>query len=191
MPVSKQPKLVTVPDNREGKRAVKRAAKKAPAPTQAPEGMGAVRGAPQAHESYAPSTWGSDNHFELTTPSGQKCLCKPLSIEDLMAMGLLETINALSGIVESEVLPKAKGQPTVNMTKLMADPSQLMPVLAMVNRIICAAVVAPEVYPIADESGAPAERVQGRVYVDSIPITDRFAIFNEVTGGLDKFASFR
>lgn len=172
-------------------RATKRAAAKAaPAPTQGAAEPRAERGAPQAPDSYSASVWGTTNQFELTVPSGQKCLVHQLSIERLIEMGLLEAINSLSGIVEQEVIPKAgpSATPTVDMTKLLADTSKLTRVLEVVNVIVVEAVDAPALASVP-EPGEP--RVNGVVYVDSIGLTDRFAIFSEVTGGLDGLAAFR
>lgn len=169
-------------------RAAKRAAPSVAKSTPAPVKARAQRGAPQAPETYSASGWGAEVQFELTTPSGKKCLAHELSIERLIEMGLLETINSLSGIIESEVLPQASGQPQVDMKKMMANGEQLVGVLGLVNVIICEAVDAPVVHPVPEAGEA---RVVGNVYVDSIPLTDRFFLFNEVTGGLDSLAAFR
>jgi hypothetical protein len=173
------------PTARQQKRA---AAKKAtPAPKQAPESTGAVRGAPQAPSAYSASTWATTAQFEITCPSGQKCLAHQLTIERLMEMGLLEAINSLSGIVEQEMIPRT-GAPNVDMTKLLSDAPKLLQVMSLVNEVVVEAVDAPEVHPVPPSGEA---RVPGLVYIDSIGMVDRFAIFSEVTGGLGDLAAFR
>jgi hypothetical protein len=165
-------------------------ARKAAKSTPAAKTARAQRGAPQSEEAYAASSWGTVVSFELTTPSGQKCRAHEMSIERLIEMGLLEAINSLSGIVEMETLPKG-GPPAVDMAKLLANTDQLIEVMALVNVIVCEAVEAPKVHPVIDEDGNPVKRIDGLVYVDSIPMTDRFFLFGEVTGGLESLASFR
>lgn len=170
-------------------RAAKRAAPKA---ATAPKTAKAQRAAPQAPSTYTASTWGAANNFELTTPSGQTCLCRDLPLEELMEAGLLDTINGLSGIVDLEVLPQAQGQPpAVDMAKVMQNGEALLSVLALVNTIVCMGVVAPEIHPIVDGEGNRVKKESGLVYVDSIPAPDRMFLFNELTGGLEQLAAFR
>lgn len=189
MPASKATKAMAagtqVPKAPTARETARKAAKAAPAAR-------AQRAAPQGADAYAASTWGTEATFELTTPSGQKCLARELSIEALMEMGLLDTINSLGGIVDLEVLPSAKGQPpAVDMAKIMGNAEALLRVMALVNKIVVAGVVAPEVHAIIDEEGEPVVREKGRTYVDSIPVGDRMFLFNELTGGLESLAAFR
>lgn len=164
-----------------------RAARRAPAAKKAQR---VQRGAPQAPEAYKATQWGAGpSEFDVTCPSGQKALVRSLDIMRLMDMGLLDRLNGLSGIINTQVLPKAKGQrvPEVDVNELMKNADGLREVLALVDTVICEAVVLPEVYAnVPDE-----ERVEGRVYADSIGLEDKFFIFNEVTGGLDQLANFR
>lgn len=168
-------------------RAAKRAA---PKTDQTAQNARLERRAPQDQSAYAASAWGAQTQFEVTTPSGQKCLCRELTVERLIEMGLLQAINSLEGIVANQVLPKAEGKPTVqvNMAELVQNADKLTAVLELVNTIVVEAVVAPKIYAVP-EGGE--ERVNGLVYVDSIGMTDRFAIFGEVTGGLESLAQFR
>lgn len=168
---------------REAKRA-------APKGTQAPQNDRLERRAPQEPSAYAASAWGTQTQFEVTTPSGQMCLCRELTVERLIEMGLLQAINSLESLVGNQVLPKAEGQPVVqvDMGELMANPEKLTAVLDLVNTIVVEAVVAPQIYPVPAEG---EQRVNGLIYVDSIGMTDRFAIFGEVTGGLENLSQFR
>jgi hypothetical protein len=175
------------PSAREQRRDTERTATKS---TPAAQKERLVRGVPQDPENYAASVWGTQTAFEVTTPSGQKCLVRELTVERLIEMGLLELINSLESIVSNDVLPKVGGEqaPTVDMNQLMKDPSKLMRVLDLVNTIVCEAVVAPKVHQVPADG---ASRVQGQVYVDSIGMEDRFALFGEVTGNLEGLATFR
>lgn len=176
----------------------KAAQKRAPRSTQGAEKPAkAGRGTPQAPEAYTPTTWAQGtSSFELTCPSGQTCLAKELDIMRLMELGLLDRINGLSGIVNSQIVPKAKGQrvPEVDVTELLRNKDGLREIMMLVDTIVCEAVVAPKVHPTLDEDGLPIpheERKPERVYADSIRLTDKFFIFNEVTGGLEQLAAFR
>lgn len=170
-----------------GARAAKRAASSS---AQADQNDRLVRGAPQAPDSYSASAWGTQTTFEVTVPSGQTCLCRELTVERLIEMGLLQAINSLQGIVTNNVLPSAEGKPgvQVDMASLIQNADKLTAVLELVNTIVCEAVVAPVVHPVPE---AGSERVNGVVYVDSISMTDRFALFGEVTGNLDSLSTFR
>jgi hypothetical protein len=112
-----------------------------------------------------------------------------MDIMRLMELGLIDRINGLSGIVNTQVIPKAKGQrvPEVDIAELMKNKDGLREIMLLVDTIVCEAVVAPEVHPNVPQS----ERVKGLVYVDSVRMADKFFIFNEVCGGLDQLASFR
>lgn len=188
MPASKATKAMAAGTQVPKAPTARKAAKAAPA---APKAR-AQRAAPKLAEMYTASTWGTGATFELTTPSGQRCLARDLSIETLMEMGLLDTINSLSGIVDLEVLPSAKGQPpAVDMAKIMGNAEALLRVMALVNKIVIAGVVAPEVHPIIDDEGEAVVKQKGLTYVDSIPVGDRMFLFNELTGGLESLAAFR
>ena len=196
MPSSKASK--TVGAARVAGEQAQRATKARPRSTQSDEQPArGHRGTPQAPEAYTPTTWGQDvTSFELTCPSGQKCLAKELDIMRLMELGLLDRINGLSGIVNAQMLPKARGQrvPEVDVNELLRNKDALIEVMALVNSIVCESVVAPHVWPIVDEDGLPIpdeERKPERIYVDSVRLTDKFFIFNEVTGGLEQLAAFR
>lgn len=169
----------------------RKASKSAPIPTQSDEHTPAVRRAPQDPSAYAVTAWG-DSNFELTTPGGQTCLVRELGIEGLIEMGLLDTLNGLAGIVANETLPKS-GPPAqqFDMKALMKDPHQLVTLIELLNKVVVAAVVAPRIHAVVDQNGQPVEKEIGKVYVDSIPLEDRMFLFTELTGGLDKFASFR
>lgn len=189
MPSSKKTQAIVpgAPAKAPSARAVKRATAKS---TPAAQNDKLVRGAPQDPSAYAASAWGGRNEFEVTVPSGQKCLCKELSVERLIEMGLLQAINSLEGLVANQVLPGAQGQRTiqVDMASLVQNADKLTAVLELVNTIVCEAVGAPVVHAVPPLGEA---RVQGLVYVDSIDLTDRFALFSEVTGNLESLSSFR
>ena len=176
-------------------RAVRRTAAKAtPAAQKAAKGK---RAPAQPASAYTPTTWGQQTQgFEIECPSGQKCLAKELDIMRLIELGLLDRINGLTGIVNSQVVPKAKGQrvPEVDVASILQNKDGLREIMLLVDTIVCEAVIAPEVFPVIDEDGVPIpddEREPDRIYTDSIRLTDRFHIFNEVTGGLDQLAAFR
>jgi len=165
-------------------------ARKAAKATQSAAKTAPARQAPQPASAYQATTWGQGTEgFELTCPSGQKCLAKELDIMRLIELGLLDRINGLSGIVNSQVVPKAKGQrvPEVDVASILQNKDGLREIMLLVDTIVCEAVLAPEVY----ENVPNDERVVGRIYADSVRLTDKFHIFNEVTGGLEQLAAFR
>ena len=190
MPSSNRTKATAAAATAPREPSTREVARKAAKATQKAAKAAPARTAPQDPSSYQPTTWGQQTEgFEITCPSGQKCLAKELDIMRLIELGLLDRINGLSGIVNSQVLPQAKGQrvPEVDVKSLLENKEGLREIMLLVDTIVVEAVIAPEVY----ENVPDSERKPERIYADSIRITDKFHIFNEVTGGLDQLAAFR
>lgn len=160
------------------------------------------------------SSWknNSKKPRDITLPSGETCRIRgAMGITDLITEGVLDSMDALTGIVATKTIPKAQGRPVkVSTQDIMSDPAKFKELLRTVDKIACYAVLEPEIVtnlrpivdangqPVTGEDGKPAfqeipvdERDEDLIYVDQIPETDRFEIMNLCMGGLKGLATFR
>lgn len=161
-----------------------------------------------------PAAWGASPYTDLDLPSGGKIQAKRLGLEDIIAAGLIEEFDALTPTVEEKVVGPAKGKkpqdrakkkPTkaeqdkaagLNFFKDKNTANTLLRVLAL---MLPQVVIQPKIYPHMEQVGndwqviPPAERIEGIVYVDSIPLEDQMHIFGWAMSGLDteKLQQFR
>lgn len=139
----------------------------------------------KSKDPYAPTAW-AQSEYDFVTPSGQRCLLRPLDQQALLQAGILDKATRLPGIVADEVIAKAEGQPP-KLNKI-PNAEQLGDLFGIVDIIVTMAVVKPEILPVPTDGG---QRVQGAVYVDSIRLSDRMAIMEEALGEVKKLDSFR
>lgn len=147
-------------------------------------------------DKYAPTSWGREHTCDLTVPSGQLCEVRRPGITGLIKAGLLDSLDALTGLVQTEHIDRVEPSPDgekrkielADMADLMKDPQRLEVAMKLVERVVCYVVVQPRL-ALPPEEGA--EREQGVVYVDSVDIEDQFFIFNFVLGGTEDLTAFR
>lgn len=171
----------------------------APSPSQVPgsfqfQGPATPPGpeqVPVEKDPYAPVVWG--NLEDFTCPSGQRCALRPVDLGSLLTTGLLEKINALTGVVEADLIRPAQGLPPINVEKILEDPSRTAELLTIIDKVVAGVVARPSLLPSYDAEGFITEdcREMGRVYVDSVPLRDRIAIFHKSLQGLEELKSFR
>jgi hypothetical protein len=133
---------------------------------------------------YAPVVWGGAE-YDYRTPSGQLCRLRRLPIEELAKKGILNQISRLPGLT-AELVTKSQGLPPEKQE--MPTDEHISVITEVVNKLTPIVVVAPKVWPLPEDG---EERVDGRVYVDSIDFTDRVAIMHRVVGPLTGLDSFR
>jgi hypothetical protein len=166
-----------------------------PFPSQPVPGATEVRyaePAPAPQDPYAPTSWGQFKDFRC--PSGQRCALRPMDIKDLFQMGLLEKLNALSGVVDQEAIRPAEGLAALDIKKIMSDPQQYVQLLDLIDKIVVYLVAKPAILPASDEEGNPIpheKRKTGFVYVDTVSFPDKMAIFEESMKGVANMTSFR
>ena len=164
-----------------------------------------------------PAAWGASPYTDMDLPSGGRIQAKRLGLEDIIAAGLIEEFDALTPTVEEKVVGPAKGKkpqdrkakkPTkaeqakanaesgLNFFKDKNTANTLLRVLAL---MLPQVVIQPKIYPHMEQVGndwqviPPSERIEGLVYVDSIPLEDQMHIFSWAMSGLDteKLQQFR
>lgn len=138
---------------------------------------------------YAPTVWGSKAKGEdLLCPSGQTCRVLKSGPQQLVAAGVLESMDALTGIVQNELIPQAEGRPKVDAAKLAKNPAALTKMLDMADKVVVHSVLEPKVHPTP---GPDEERDESKIYTDMIDIEDKFFIMQFAMGGVKDFEQFR
>lgn len=141
---------------------------------------------PESTDRYAPTTWGQLDE-ELTVSSGQICRVKKLDFVDLMASGLMDQLNTLSGVVDKNI-KKGEGAPPIDPMKMMADKRTARQMATLISQVVCMVVTAPIVEMPPED---PEKRVVGVVYADTVGLVDKMDIFSHAMGGLSELEAFR
>lgn len=155
-----------------------------------------------AHDASEPDDGGED----ITCPSGQTCrvMVTP-GIRGLVKLGVLDNMDSLSALVETEVVgprqgkaPKTKGagakvtagdKSRAQVKDLLGDPKSFTDAMDMVDKVVVAVVLDPPVLPAPEEG---EERKAGAVYVDRhIRDIDKMFIFNHAVAGVRDLEDFR
>jgi hypothetical protein len=155
-----------------------------PSPTPAPVQEDVVVPRPAAE------VWGS-TEYDFTCPSGAMCRLRKLMPEKLLELGILDKITTLPGVV-AEVVEKAEGLPP-RKADAIPDAQELRNITGILEVLVPLVVVEPKVFPVpvAGEDGVVPDRVQGRIYTDSIELLDRVAIMERSVQGVKKLEPFR
>jgi hypothetical protein len=153
----------------------------------------------------------SAQYDDITLPSGETCrVRKSMGVSGLIKMGVLDSLDSLTGKVLGETLPKAQGRPKVKAEDILADPKKYEDMMETVDKIVAYVVVEPVVLvshrPVLEESGEPRlsqenkpvteeipeeDRDEEAVYSDYIDEMDRMAIMQYALGGNAEFDRFR
>jgi hypothetical protein len=155
----------------------------------------------QPSNPYAPTAWGTASNFvDLTMPSGQTAQVRQAGVQNLVSAGVLDDVDTLSTLVNEKHVKRVKGKPVVDAKSMMADPKNMLRVLATVDKVVEYMVIQPPVKrPVEqymDSEGQVKERpIVGRepgvVYTDQIDLNDRMFIFQYSTGGATDVEQFR
>jgi hypothetical protein len=149
--------------------------------------------APSAQARPAAEVWGS-NEYDFTCPSGAQCRMRKLMPEKLLEMGVLDKITALPGYTD-ELIKQAEGAPPerTGAASTLPDKEELQQIVDLLEVLVPMVVVTPTVYPapVFDEGGKMPDRVEGRIYTDSIELQDRVAIMERAVHGVKPLATFR
>lgn len=144
---------------------------------------------------YAPTVWGNEESGmgvtrEVTCPSGQVILCRRPGPEQLMLEGVINDLDTLTSIVDSELIPQAENgkKKAVDAKALAGNTDLLERMTHVMNRVACAVVVEPQVeYPPNDIT----RRKKNTIYADMISIEDRTFIMQFAMGGTADVETFR
>lgn len=154
---------------------------------------------PQDH--LAPSPWAANakrrGGFDHVVPSGQTCRIKPIPLEDLVLGGIIDDVDAITKIVDSDIAAKIKPTGRAADAESNADAADGLKfiqspaghtAIALMNKIVPLVVVEPTILP---EPADGEERIEGAIYVTDIDLADRADIFSVVMAPTEKAAQFR
>jgi hypothetical protein len=172
---------------------------------------------PSDHNNVWASTPATGEEEELTTPTGQTCRAKKMSIESMISEGLLVEADAITAMVAKhmkKVRPGGK-QPkkgteavdALDVPSLMKDPKAVTEMITMIDRLLPHVVVSPPVRlhytetkvgkttvrkTLSEEDRAEIrEQVPGTVFTDQIGLEDKMFLFDWAAGGLGSMLAFR
>jgi hypothetical protein len=142
--------------------------------------------------------WGGSPVQDLTVPSGVVCLVKRPDPMIFVEAGALDEIDVLTTFVqEKHVTRVQKGKRVkvveetpandAELMKLMSDPDTRSKLRDLMDRVTCAIVIKPEVFPNVNLE----DRVGGRVYVDTIDFVDKAFILKYAVGDPKALERFR
>lgn len=140
-------------------------------------------------ERYAPSQWGSTGGLEdLEMPSGQMAQVRRPGPQGLIEAGVIHSLDALTGIVQNELIPQAEGTPKIDVKKLMKNESALTSIIHTADRVVVHCVVQPKVEMTPNDV---TSRKPGVIYADMIDLEDKMFIMQFAMGGTRDVATFR
>lgn len=138
---------------------------------------------------YAPTSWGKTQSvsepYEYETDSGQLCLIKNISINEILRLGLIDNLDFFTAsLSEDEKKPDSEGESQTFAQKLLKNFDKME---GTINKVLLAGVIAPPLTPVPN--GPASQRKEGLIYVDSIPFADRVELFGEIldSDGLSDF----
>lgn len=139
---------------------------------------------------------------ELALPSGNLCLIRILDVAGLVGSGLINSLDELTAIVQTDHVNRMSGRATKKPTKaeaersaekqmmeLLADEERFTTLVRTIDGIVVKALVAPEARMAPNEGQERTPR-SGRewLYTDEIDFLDKTAIFERITGSSAKRA---
>lgn len=142
--------------------------------------------------------WGGSPVEDLTVPSGVVCLVKKPDPMILVEAGVQDEVDILTSFVQEKHVTRVKGGKRVKvveeapasdaeLAKLMTNPETRGKLKELMDRIALAIVVKPQLFPNVDLE----ERVEGRVYLDTIDFLDKAAIMKHAVGDAKALERFR
>lgn len=147
---------------------------------------------------YAVTGWGKPQieTFDVVVPSGQRCQVRKLKMEDVLAHGILNDLDAFSTALLAEDGTEVKDDSPGAVMAQIQNPEKFSKLQSTVDKIIMITVQQPIIYTVPDQivvdgKVADGPRVAGRVYIDQVGFLDKMEIFNQVFEGFRNLDQFR
>lgn len=130
------------------------------------------------------------NKFDFELPSGNTCLMHELSIDDLLSMGILDQMDELGTIVQTDIA-KASGRPLPEslqaladidsdthdgrqmVLRIMQDKSKWEKIKGFMDLVAVNAIDEPTLLP---EPAKREDREPDKLYVNQVDLMDRLAV---------------
>lgn len=137
----------------------------------------------QVFDPYAATAWGQPTEQDFTCPSGQKCKLRRVDIMDLLGGGILNDLDFLTSMVNETHIPDGQAGRKASAAALQGitgDAKNLAKFQKTMTDVVLRVVIRPELHVLPPEGES---RIDGRVYIDTVQMIDKIAIFNwAVTG---------
>jgi hypothetical protein len=153
----------------------------------------------------------AEEGFDITLPSGETCRARRPGVQGLIAMGLLDSFDSLTSLVQTEHIEAktARGKTPAKVDAdqvqdmaaiLMGDKDKLAKLLHMLDRVVAGIVIQPPVwidYQIDKEPDSEWEKRQvqaeesGAVAVRAVDLDDKLFLIQWAVGGSSDLAAFR
>lgn len=169
---------------------------------------------------YSLTSWTASTERDFKTPSGQMCRIKDLGLEEMSEVGLIDQMDTLGMLVQTEHVERVQGkkpsdrqkkkptkaqkaaQEQAGMVEWLRDRNKMSAIGTMLDKIASVCVVEPVVFNpwvLKDEGDSSKgerklerhERLPDTVYADNIRFADKMAIFQEVFQGMEDLETFR
>lgn len=144
---------------------------------------------------------GTNKPYEFKLPSGNTCLMKNLTMDDLMKIGILDRLDSLTSIVSAEHVTRVTGTPQQRaaaaqalaeldtetaegrqaLLGIMKDKGKWEAMQSFINVVVKEAVVDPHVSP---EPGPHETKMDNVLYASDVDLLDRMAIMQRCMGGM-------
>lgn len=131
---------------------------------------------------------------ELALPSGAVCLAIRPGAQGLMKMGLLDSLDQLTSLVQVDHIDSKDPRKAtkVDIQQLRQDPKKLLEGMEMMDKVIAHVVQEPKVFlDEHDDKGKVKARRVGVIYADMVDEEDKAFIFQWCMGGTADLEKFR
>lgn len=138
--------------------------------------------ASEAASKYLAPAWGVNPTFDLTLPSGGLVLVKKIAVDEVIEMGLMDKLDSFSSVAgKGKKKQTKKEEAESELREKLGDPGAMGQMVDVINLICLKSIVEPRVLQVPEkqEDGSDGERVEGAIYIDRIPFTDRSFIFEK------------
>lgn len=162
-----------------------------------------------AQTEYSAPAWGKSPFFDLELPSGGTVQCKLIDLQVIVAADMIDEFDKLAPTADEKVVQPAKGKrpsdrqakkPTKKQMAQAEDAAlreffnkdNIETLTMLMNRVLPFVIIQPSVLSCVrkNDSGVwetiPSdERVNGAIYVDTVPLADQMTILQATMEGMD------
>lgn len=140
-----------------------------------------------------------DGGVDLTVPSGSLCRVIRPGPMGLIKLGLLDSLDSLTGLVQMEHFDRVDEKPTRVQADIIkefaANTEAVKAGFALIDKVVVGCVLQPKIHPIPlDDNGEPLPREEWDeelIYIDSVDLEDKTFIMQFVVGGTADLEQFR
>lgn len=147
--------------------------------------------APEDPYAATAAAWAS-NEFDFRLPTGALCRMRKMPLKDLATKGILDRVTRLPGLVDG-VINKAENLPPAPEDE-MPSSETIESMDEILNILVPLVVVQPKVWEMPNPFSpheSEREKIPGRIYPDSIELSDRIAIMERSLAGVKDLDNFR